>query len=68
MSQSKVIGEAIDKGGGLKAVAAALKMTEEGVRLWRVRGIVPSKRLVEFSQLTGVPREKLRPDLYADAA
>jgi hypothetical protein len=66
MSQSKVIAEAIDKGGGIKAVAAAMKMSEEGIRLWRVRGFVPAKRLIEFAHLTGVPRERLAPELYAE--
>jgi hypothetical protein len=65
-NQSEVIAEAIVKGGGVRRVAIAMKMSEEGVRLWRVRGFVPAKRLVEFARLTGVGRERLAPDLYAD--
>jgi hypothetical protein len=64
-TQSEVIAEAIVKGGGVRRVANAMKMSEEGVRLWRVRGFVPAKRLIEFALLTGVPRERLAPDLYA---
>lgn len=65
MNQSDVIADAIEKGGGLKAVAEALAMSAEGVRIWRVRGKVPADRVVDFARITGVPREKLRPDLYA---
>jgi hypothetical protein len=65
MSQSDVIREAIKNGGGLSVVAKALNMSEEGVRLWKVRGHVPDKRLLDFERVTGVPRAKLRPDLYA---
>lgn len=62
--ESELIQQAIEAGGGIGAVAKALEMTEEGVRLWRVRGQVPSKHVVAFEGLTGVPRERLRPDLY----
>lgn len=64
---SEVIGRAIEQGGGIGAVAKAMGLTEEGVRLWRVRGRVPDKHLIEFERLTGVPREELRPDLYRRA-
>jgi DNA-binding transcriptional regulator YdaS (Cro superfamily) len=65
MDQSEVIRDALEKAGGTKAVATALGISAEGVRLWRSRGKVPADRVVELEQLTGVPREKLRPDLYA---
>lgn len=68
MSQSQVIADALEKGGGIKAIADALKMSAEGVRQWRMRGKVPDKHVVELERLTGVSREKLRPDLYAPAA
>lgn len=64
MDQAEVIKNAIDKAGGVKAVAKAMQMSEEGVRLWHARGRVPAERVVELEQLTGVPREALRPDLY----
>lgn len=62
--ESQLIADAIEAGGGIGAVAKAIGLTEEGVRLWRVRGKVPDKHIVEFERLTGVPREQLRPDLY----
>lgn len=62
--QQEVIRDAIERAGGKKAVAAALKMSEEGVRIWISRGKIPAERVVEVEHITGVPREKLRPDLY----
>jgi len=64
MDESEVIAEALEKGGGVAAVAKALKMSTEGVRLWRARGRVPADRIVELERITGVPRERLRPDLF----
>ena len=61
---SAVIAEALDSAGGVAAVAAAIGKTREAVRLWRVRGHVPDRHLVELERLSGVPRERLRPDLY----
>lgn len=67
MESKVVITEAIQKAGGVAAVAKALGMSEEGVRLWRARGKVPASRVVEFEQLSGVPRERLCPQLYRTA-
>lgn len=67
MDQSDVIATAFEKAGGIKAVATAMRMTEEGVRLWRVRGKVPAERVIELEELSGIARERLRPDLYAPA-
>jgi DNA-binding transcriptional regulator YdaS (Cro superfamily) len=69
LPQSQVIAKAIEAAGGAEAVAAALGMrSSEGVRLWRVRGKVPDKRVVDLERLSGVPREKLRPDLFRPAS
>lgn len=68
MSESIVIAEVLKKGGGVGAVAKALNMSAEGVRLWRARGQIPASRVVELEQLTGVPRAQLRPDLYGPPA
>lgn len=62
--QREVIRDAIEKGGGKRAVADALGMSEEGVRIWIARGKIPAERVVELERITGICREKLRPDLY----
>ncbi len=36
-------------------------LTRAGVSAWKK---VPAERVLEVSRLTGVPRERLRPDLY----
>lgn len=63
-SESEIIKDALEKSGGVAAVAKALKLTDEAVRLWRARGKVPAERVVELERLSGIPREALRPDLY----
>lgn len=42
-------------------VARALGITHGAVSQWRR---VPAERVVVVSALTGIPRERLRPDLY----
>jgi DNA-binding transcriptional regulator YdaS (Cro superfamily) len=64
MSSSTVIAQALERAGGYAAVAKALNLNPEAVRLWRSRGRVPAERVVDLERLTGVPREQLRPDLY----
>jgi DNA-binding transcriptional regulator YdaS (Cro superfamily) len=53
--------KALTIAGGQAALARQLGLTRAAVNRWRM---VPSKWIVEIERLTGVPREKLRPDLY----
>jgi DNA-binding transcriptional regulator YdaS (Cro superfamily) len=43
-------------------LAKSLGITHGAVNQWRR---VPAERVVEVERITGIPREKLRPDLYA---
>jgi DNA-binding transcriptional regulator YdaS (Cro superfamily) len=52
---------AIDKAGGLRALARALGISQTSLAEWRR---VPADRLVQVEAVTGIPRETLRPDLY----
>ena len=63
-SESEIIKDALERGGGISVIARTMGLSDEAVRLWRARGKVPAERVVELEQLTGVPREQLRPDLY----
>jgi DNA-binding transcriptional regulator YdaS (Cro superfamily) len=48
---------------GLQAVVAReLGLTRSAVTKWQR---VPAERLLEVERITGIPREQLRPDLYA---
>ena len=58
--------EAIRACGTVRELAIRLsangrKITEQGVSKWTC---VPLGRVVEVERATGVPRERLRPDLY----
>jgi DNA-binding transcriptional regulator YdaS (Cro superfamily) len=52
---------AINAAGSLRKLAKLLKIQPSAVRKWRN---VPDHRIIEIEKKTGVPREKLRPDLY----
>ena len=56
---------AIEAAGSINALARALDIDPAAVSRWRQ---VPQKRIIEIERVIGVPREKLRPDLYEGAA
>lgn len=58
---------AISRAGGCAALARALNLTRGAVWQWK-RGTVPASRVPTISDLTGVPRHALRPDLWAPPA
>lgn len=56
------IQKAFDEQRGLRLkVARALKITHGAVSQWKR---VPAERVIVVAALTGIPRERLRPDLY----
>lgn len=57
------IQKAADKVGGIRSLAPLLNITPSALYQWRK---VPANRVVEVERITGVPRQELRPDLYAD--
>jgi DNA-binding transcriptional regulator YdaS (Cro superfamily) len=52
---------AIEAAGSINKLARALGMSQQALSEWRS---VPAGRIVQVEAITGVPREKLRPDLY----
>ena len=50
----------------LADLARSLGVDKATVTRWS-RGTVPTKHIVEVERVTGIPREKLRPDLYVQA-
>jgi hypothetical protein len=55
---------AISNLGGLTEVSRRYDITVQAVQNWRVRG-VPQDRVKQVAADSGVPREKLLPELYA---
>jgi len=47
--------------GGLSELSRRLGVTRQAVSNWNK---VPFKYIRSISEMTGIPREKLRPDLY----
>jgi len=50
--------------GRLKLLAAELGISPAAVAQWKR---IPAERVVEVERVTGIPRAKLRPDLYSPA-
>jgi DNA-binding transcriptional regulator YdaS (Cro superfamily) len=61
--QSMVYGlkTAIDAAGGLRPLARLLGITPQAIMQWDK---VPAERMLEIERVTGIARERLRPDLY----
>lgn len=49
-------------GGGAK-LARALNLTRQAIYQWRR---VPAQHVISVERITGIPRFKLRPDLYPE--
>jgi DNA-binding transcriptional regulator YdaS (Cro superfamily) len=52
---------AIEAAGGLRALARLLGITHNAMMHWDK---IPAERIVEIEKVTGIARERLRPDLY----
>ena len=49
---------------GETGLAKRVHVTKRACVDWVARGYVPAERVVAIERATGVPRERLRPDLY----
>lgn len=54
----------IAAGGGPSKLGAALGLKHSSVCDWRLGGKVPARHVPKLSELTGIPRHRLRPDLW----
>lgn len=54
---------AIEAAGGLRALARLLGISHQAILRWQ-RDKVPADRILDIERVTGVDRERLRPDLY----
>lgn len=60
--------QAIQQAGGQTDLARAIGSTQGHVSQWLRRGKVPADKVLKIERATGVPRERLRPDIFGDAA
>ena len=60
-SNQQAVDAAIKAAGGRRSLANALGISYEAVRLWKE---IPVKRIAKVSELTGIPRHELRPDIF----
>jgi DNA-binding transcriptional regulator YdaS (Cro superfamily) len=59
------IDEAIKRAGSVKALAEAAGVRPQAISQWQR---IPTDRVVRISEALGIPRHKLRPDLYEQPA
>jgi DNA-binding transcriptional regulator YdaS (Cro superfamily) len=52
---------AVEKAGSIRALARELGISAPSLLGWRR---IPSYRIIQVEMVTGIRREKLRPDLY----
>ncbi len=57
-----IIKIAIKRSGGITRLAKCLNIRHQTIYSWKK---IPSERVVDVERVTGIPRQKLRPDLYA---
>jgi DNA-binding transcriptional regulator YdaS (Cro superfamily) len=64
MSSTNGLKIAMRQAGGLRALARKIGIAPQSISQWLEKGQVPDRWLVAIEKATGVPREKLRPDLF----
>jgi DNA-binding transcriptional regulator YdaS (Cro superfamily) len=61
-TNQQIVEMATAKVGGESALARALGIKVQSVQKWKK---IPAERVVAVEQATGIPREQLRPDIFA---
>ena len=60
----KAVDEAIEEGGGPTSMGQYLGRSRSSVIEWQQTGRVPVEHVIKIEKATGVPRWRLRPDVY----
>lgn len=61
MTNQEIVAYTVKKAGGMNVLAKALGIRYQAIQAWTK---IPAERIVAVEKVTGIPREKLRPDLY----
>ena len=59
--ERQIIAMACEQAGGLRALGRALGINYQNIQVWRR---IPAERMIDIETVTGIPRERLRPDLF----
>jgi DNA-binding transcriptional regulator YdaS (Cro superfamily) len=62
-TRTPILTEVLIHYGSITALARELGLTKAAVSIWNQ---VPMRHLSKISKDTGIPRQKLRPELYED--
>lgn len=57
----QIVNEVVNEAGGAVALALELGITHQAIYQWQH---IPVNRVVAIEAITGIPRSRLRPDLY----
>ena len=58
---SAKIREAVKRFGTRRALAARMGVSDQALKMWEIRGVVPYLRLKEFCELTGAKPDDVNP-------
>lgn len=64
MQNMTKIRDMFNEAGGVTQIASSLGMPIGTVSAWISRDTIPAERVLQVEKATGIPRERLRPDLY----
>ena len=64
---NRVLDQAIAAMGSQTALAKAIGKSQGHISKWLERNYVPAESVLAIEKATGIPRQKIRPDLYPDA-
>lgn len=64
MSDENSLELAVRAVGSQTKLAEAIGRTQQAVSKWAKDGRIPAEYVVAVEKATGIPRQKLRPDLY----
>jgi DNA-binding transcriptional regulator YdaS (Cro superfamily) len=59
--RDEIIDVACEKAGGVRALGRAIGINYQNIQSWKT---IPAHWIVPIEEATGIPREKLRPELY----
>jgi len=62
--RSGIVERIVEKVGGQSALARQIGIRPQSVRDWIEAGSVPPLRVLQCERASGMPRSKIRPDIY----